>query len=196
MKIDHQQAEYTSTPIRTKKIVLWLAMVSMIMLFAGLTSAYMVRQAEGNWLKFELPGVFTASTIVIALSSVTMHLAVRSAKKGQIDMLRNLLMVTLTLGILFVALQFQGWKALVAENVFFSGSQSNPSGSFLYVLTGLHLAHLAGGILYLMFVLLVTIRNAQLFGPKNVLRVELCATFWHFLDGLWIYLFLFLLFVK
>jgi cytochrome c oxidase subunit 3 len=196
MKIDHQKAEYASTPLNTKKILLWLAMVSMIMLFAGLTSAYMVRQAEGNWLNFQLPGLFTASTIVLALSSITMQLGVRAAKKGKIDLLRNLLMVTLTLGILFVALQFQGWKALVHDNVFFGGTKSNPSGSFLYVLTGLHLAHLAGGILYLLYVLFVTIKNSQIFGPKNVLSVELCATFWHFLDGLWIYLFLFLLFVK
>lgn len=171
-------------------------MVSMIMLFAGLTSAYIVREAEGNWLEFDMPQSFTISTIILLLSSVTMYFAVKFARNGNILRLRNILGITLLLGLGFVLFQLLGWNELLKMNVFVGGSTSNPSGSFLYVLTGLHLAHLAGGLFYLAYVLLISIRNSKSFGPKNVLSVELCSTFWHFLDILWLYLFLFLLFAK
>lgn len=194
--IDNGIEQPTSTNLPTKKILLWIAMVSMIMLFGGLTSAYLVRQAEGNWLNFDLPKVFAISTGVLLLSSVSMNFARSSAKKGNTQSLRNALLVTLILGLTFVVLQFSGWKYLIAQNVFFAGKTANSAGSFLYVLTGLHLAHLAGGILYLMYSILVAIKNSQTFTPKNILTIELCAIFWHFLDGLWIYLFLFLNFAK
>jgi cytochrome c oxidase subunit III len=188
--------QQNSTRIPTKKILLWLAMVSMIMLFAGLTSAYIVRQAEGNWLEFDMPRTFSISTAVLLISSISMNRAVSFGRQGNMRKLRNALGITLILGLLFVLLQLVGWNELVKQGIFMGGSTANPSGSFLYVLTGLHLAHLAGGLFYLAYVLLISIRNARMFTARNLLSVELCSTFWHFLDGLWIYLFLFLLFAR
>ena len=186
----------TSTNIPTKKILLWLAMVSMIMIFAGLTSAYIVRQAEGNWLKFDLPKLFSVSTAIILFSSVSMNWALSSAKRGNIQAVKKGLGITLFLGLAFVVFQFLAWQELYSQHIIFGGKFANPAGSFLYVLTGLHIAHLLGGLIYLIVVLLTAIKQTKTFGIKNLLSIQLCATYWHFLDGLWIYLFLFLLFIR
>ncbi len=181
----------TYTKIPTFKILLWLAMVSMVMMFAGLTSGYIVRQAESNWQLFELPAIFYVSTALILLSSISMQWAFVAIKKDNLPQLRIGLMVTLGLGLGFAFTQFMSWSHLIDAGIFFTG---NPSGSFLYVLTGLHLAHLAGGILYLM---VVTARSIQgKYHSGYYLPVELCTIFWHFLDGLWIYLFIFLLITR
>jgi cytochrome c oxidase subunit 3 len=179
------------TKIPTSKILLWLSMVSMVMVFAGLTSGYIVRQAEGNWFVFELPQMFTYSTIVIVLSSVTMWWAVRSVRKGDLVAMRTSLAITLILGLGFCITQFWAWSDLVKMGIFFTG---NPSGSFLYVLSALHLAHLAGGILYMIIVTTNAFRG--LYSPENHLQIELCSTFWHFMDGLWVYLFIFLTMIR
>lgn len=184
-----EQETYTRIP--TFKLLLWLAMVSMIMMFAGLTSGYIVRQAESNWQVFELPALFYVSTLLILLSSVSMQWAFISVKRNNLRQLRTGLIITLGLGLAFAFAQFMSWSKLVEAGIFFTG---NPSGSFLYVLTGLHLAHLAGGVIYLM---VVTTRSIQgRYHSGFHLPVELCAIFWHFLDGLWIYLFLFLLMTR
>jgi cytochrome c oxidase subunit 3 len=179
------------TKIPTSKILLWLSMVSMVMVFAGLTSGYIVRQAEGNWFVFELPQMFTYSTIVIVLSSVTMWWALRSVRKGDLGAMRTSLAITLILGLGFCITQFWAWSDLVKMGIFFTG---NPSGSFLYVLSALHLAHLAGGILYMIIVTTNAFRG--LYSPENHLQIELCSTFWHFMDGLWVYLFIFLTMIR
>jgi|SRR5688572_17436133 len=181
----------TYTKIPTLKILLWLAMVSMVMIFAGLTSGYIVRQADGNWQIFDLPNIFYVSTIVIILSSISMQWAFMSVKKDNLAQLRTGLMITLGLGLTFSFTQFMAWSKLVDIGVFFVG---NPSGSFLYVLTGLHLAHLFGGIIYLMVLITRSIQGKYHSG--NYLPVELGTIFWHFMDGLWVYLFLFLLLVR
>jgi cytochrome c oxidase subunit 3 len=183
--------EETYSGIPTFKVLLWLAMVSMVMMFAGLTSGYIVRQAEANWTFFELPSVFYISTVFIFLSSISMHYALVSVKKNNLAGLRTGLIITLGLGLAFCFTQFTAWSKLVEMGVFFTG---NPSGSFLYVLTGLHLAHLFGGIIYLMVVSTRSIQGK--YNSENMLPVELCAIFWHFLDGLWIYLFVFLLMMR
>jgi cytochrome c oxidase subunit III len=181
----------TYTRIPTFKILLWLAMVSMVMLFAGLTSGYIVRQADGNWQEFDLPGMFYVSTVIIMLSSVSMQWGFNAIRKNRLAQLRISLMVTLGLGLAFTFSQFLAWSQLVNAGIFFTG---NPSGSFLYVLTGLHLAHLAGGIIFLMA---ITTRSIQArYNSKNYLPVELCTIYWHFLDGLWIYLLVFLMAVR
>ena len=183
--------ERTYTNISTFKILLWLAMVSMVMMFAGLTSGYIVRQAESNWFVFELPKVFYISTAFIIVSSISMQWALNAVKNNNLASLRIGLIVTFGLGLAFTFTQFTAWSALVKEGIFFTG---NPSGSFLNVLTGLHLAHLFGGMLYL---LIVSARSIQgKYHKGNMLPVELCAIFWHFLDGLWVYLFLFLLIIR
>lgn len=179
---------------KTAKPVLWLAMVSMVMLFAGLTSAYIVRQGQGNWLSFELPFQFYVSTGLILLSSVTMSMAQKGIKNGDPVKLTRFLAVTLLLGIGFVISQFLGWGELFDQKVFFAGNQSNASGSFLYALTGLHLAHLFGGIIMLIVTLAKSASNR--YSETNYIGVQLASIYWHFLDVLWIYLFLFLVFIR
>jgi cytochrome c oxidase subunit 3 len=184
----------TKGKIPSSKILLWLGIASIVILFAALTSAYIVREAEGNWVKFELPSLFYFSTACILLSSIFMNMAMVAARKNASKTVQTTLGVTLLLGILFISGQFLGWKALVHEGIFFAGNKSNPSGSFLYVITGLHVAHLVAGILYLIFVFSKSFKNQ--ITDKDLLRLELCATYWHFLGGLWVYLFLFLLFIR
>jgi len=171
-----------------KKFAMWLFIGSVVMLFASLTSAYIVRQAEGNWLYFELPGILSISTIVILVSSVTMQWAYWSAKKDSLQRVKTLVLMTTLLGVSFLVLQFYGWKDLVANQVYLVG---NPSGSFLYVITGLHGLHIISAIVYLMIVLVSTFRFQV--HSKNLLQMEMCTTYWHFLGGLWLYLFVFLL---
>lgn len=185
------QNNETYTGIPTGKIVLWIAIVSMIMMFAGLTSGYIVRQAEGNWFVFELPSVFYISTIFIVLSSVSMYYAMWAVKRNDLKALRTGLFITLGLGLAFAFTQFAAWSKLVDMGVYFVG---NPSGSFLYVISGLHLAHITGGIIYLMVVSVGAIKGKYHSG--SYLPLELCSTYWHFLDALWIYLFFFLLFIR
>ncbi len=171
-----------------KVFILWLFIVSVIMIFAALTSAYIVRQGEGNWYMFELPDVFYYSSVVILLSSATMQWAVASAKKDKIGKLKLAISLTAVLGFAFLVMQFYGWVALVGIDVYFVG---NPSGSFVYVLTGLHGLHLVSGVIYL-FVVLVQSFIYKVHA-KKMTNLEMCATYWHFLDALWIYLFVFLL---
>ncbi|HRH03369.1 MAG TPA: cytochrome c oxidase subunit 3 [Bacteroidia bacterium] len=179
---------------KTAKPMLYVAIGSMVMLFGGLTSAYVVRHAEGNWLVFTMPQAFYFSTALMLLSSLTMNFALMAAKKNNFTQIKQALVATLVLGIGFMICQFMGWSQLSAQKVFFAGKDSNASGSFFYVLTGLHLAHLLGGMLYLLAVNIKALKNK--YTAQNYLSLQLCATYWHFLDGLWIYLFFFLIFIS
>ncbi len=190
--MDHK-IEYTEQPkitlsMHPKKFALWLFMVSVVMLFAAFTSAYIVRQSEGNWLQFELPQAFWITSGIILLSSFTMHWAYLSAKKDNLETVKLAMGITTGLGIAFLIGQFFSWQALVEQNVYFVG---NPAGSFVYVFSGLHGFHLVGGVGFLLIVLFQTYRY-KVHG-KSLDQIEMCATYWHFLDGLWLYLFLFLL---
>jgi len=177
---------------KSAKPLLWISMISMAMIFAGLTSALVVRKAEGNWLEFDYPIWFYLSTVLIVISSLTMNWAKNSIKNGQIETAHKGFKWTIILGLGFALSQYLTWGALYDEGVYFTGPGSNASGSFLYVLTLLHLLHLAAGII----ALLVTTFKAKrgLYSSGNFIGVELCAIFWHFLDFLWLYLFLFLLY--
>ncbi|MCW3085789.1 MAG: heme/copper-type cytochrome/quinol oxidase, subunit 3 [Bacteroidetes bacterium] len=179
---------------KVAKPMLYLAMGSMFMIFAAFTSAYIVRQQKGDWLKFDVPQIFYISTAVILLSSVTMNWAVTSAKKNDLVNLKRASLITLLLGCGFVICQFFGWSVLFHERIVFAGKISNASGSFFYVITGIHLAHLLGGIIALFVVWIKS--TQQKYNSENLLGVSLCAIFWHFLDLLWIGLFLFLLFER
>lgn len=180
--------ENTKLNIRPIKFVLWLFIVASIMLFAAFTSSYIVRRTEGNWVEFEMPSMFMVSTAIIIASSVTMHWAYLSGKKLNFGSQKLGLWLTMLLGLAFLVCQYLSWQQLVAEKVFFVG---NPSGSFLYVISGLHGVHIFAGIAFLLAALVGVYRNvAQV---KNVLRLELASIFWHFLDILWIYLYVFLL---
>lgn len=171
-----------------KKFILWLFIVSIVMIFAGLTSAYIVRQGDGNWLEFSLPVELWYSSVIILLSSVSMQWAHYSAKKDNLNNLKIAMLITSLLGIAFVVSQFQVWEVLTAMQVKFSG---NPSGSFLYVLTGVHVFHLVTGILFVLIVLVQTFRYKV--HSRKMVQIDMCNTYWHFLDALWIYLFVFLL---
>jgi cytochrome c oxidase subunit 3 len=169
--------------------VLWLFMVASVMLFASFTSAYIVRRGEGNWLSFELPSLFTYNTVIIVLSSIFMQWAFFAAKKDELRTLRVTLFLTLALGITFTAGQWFAWKQLVANQIFLSGT---PSESFVYVISGMHFMHVVVGLFFLVFVLWQTFHFRV--HKKSTLSINLCATFWHFLGVLWIYLYFFLLF--
>ncbi|HEY8399970.1 MAG TPA: cytochrome c oxidase subunit 3 [Cytophagaceae bacterium] len=174
-----------------KKFALWLFLVTVVMIFAALTSAYIVRKGDGNWLNVEIPSIFWVNTLFIVTSSVTMHLAYLSAKKNNFGNLKLYIIITSILGISFLVGQFIGWGKLVDMGVFFGGKESNPAGSFVYVFTGLHGFHLISGVFVLLVVLVKSFRLEV--HSKNMTLIEMCATYWHFLDGLWVYLFIFLL---
>jgi cytochrome c oxidase subunit III len=174
-----------------KKFMLWLFIVSVIMIFAAWTSAYLVRQAEGNWMEFEMPSIFWFNSAVLLASSVFMHWAYVSAKKDNLGMLKIAILITFVLGMAFLVGQWIGWAQLVAINVYFGGPTSNPSGSFMYVLTGVHALHLISGLVVLLFALVAVFRYR--IHSKSMVQIEMCATYWHFLDVLWLYLFVFLL---
>lgn len=171
-----------------KKFALWLFIVSVCMVFASLTSAYIVRQAEGNWQIFELPPLFWITSVLILVSSFTMHGAYLAAKRDNLEMVKLGMIVTTLLGIGFLVGQVLAWGELVANNVYFVG---NPSGSFVYVLSGLHGLHIVGGVVFLAITLVAAFRFQV--HSKNLSLIEMCTTFWHFLDALWLYLFVFLL---
>ena len=171
-----------------KKFALWLFLVTVLMIFAALTSAYIVRQAEGNWLEYELPEIFWVTSGIVVLSSIAMQFAYFAAKKDNFIGLRIGMVATVLLGIGFLVGQWYSWVALVDREVFFVG---NPAGSFLYVFTGLHAVHLISGVIFLIIVLISTFRYKVHSQALNTL--EMATTYWHFLGGLWLYLFLFLL---
>jgi len=172
-----------------KKFSMWLFLLSVVMIFASLTSGYIVRKAEGNWVDFELPPIFWFTTAILLLSSVTHQLAFNHAKKDNLVQVKGWMFLTTLLGIGFLVTQWYAWVYLVNINVYFSGN--NVAGSFLYVLTGLHALHVISAII---FVLVITVRTFQFkVHSRNILGIELCTTFWHFLDALWIYLFIFLM---
>ena len=175
-----------------KKFALWLFMVSVIMIFGALTSAYIVRQAEGNWLDFEMPTMFWITSAMIFISSLTMHWAYLSAKHDRKETAKVAMTITVILGIGFLIGQWLGWNELVANGIYLVGRESSGvSGSFLYVISGLHGFHVISGVLFL---LVVSVNLYRLkIHSKNLSQIEMCTTYWHFLDGLWLYLFVFLL---
>ena len=176
---------------RTAKLLLYVSIGSIVMAFAGLTSAYVVTKGSGAGLTFDLPAVFYYSTAIILISSLTINMALVAARKNNFQQITMWLVVTFALGLAFMFTQYSAWSELYQNKIYFAGRQSNAAGSFLYVITGLHLAHLAGGLLYLIGVIVRS--SKQQFDAQNHLKLKLCAIYWHFLDILWIYLFVFLL---
>jgi cytochrome c oxidase subunit 3 len=172
-----------------KKFALWLFLATVVMLFAALTSAYIVKRADGSWREFELPGIFIFTSIAVVLSSLTMHGAYLAARKDNLGMVKTLVVVTAILGITFLIGQVVGWSQLLAEKVHFSGG--NTSESFVYLLTGLHGAHLISAIIFLIIVLVAVFRFQV--HSRRLNQLEMCVTYWHFLGGLWIYLYIFML---
>lgn len=174
-----------------KKFALWLFIVSVCMLFGAWTSAYLVKRAEPGWSSFELPSQFWFNTGLIILSSVTMVWAHRSAKRDELEKTKLALGLTIVLGVAFLVGQLLAYDKLIEMNYYFAGSGSNSSGSFVYVLTGFHGLHIISGIIVLIVALVATFKFKV--HSRNMLRMELCSTYWHFLGALWLYLFVFLI---
>ncbi|WP_395058449.1 heme-copper oxidase subunit III [Flavobacterium sp.] len=187
--------EHNERKARSYKLLLLFAMISMFMMFAGLTSAYLVSSSRKDWIHtMVLPSAFTISTILIILSSITMHFAKNAIQRDDRKNTTLFLLGTLVLGIAFIFFQFNGFSQVVEMGYFFTGSESTVTSSFLYVLTILHLAHLVAGLISLLIIIYNHFK--QKYNSTQSTGIELGAMFWHFLDILWVYLFLFLYFVK
>jgi cytochrome c oxidase subunit 3 len=172
------------------QILLWVGIASIIMAFAGLTSAYIVKKSQANWLDFDLPKLFWFSTVVILISSFTIQMALKKYKEGQQNQYQGFLFLTAILGVAFLLFQIQGFKELEASNIALVGPRSNSAGSFLLVITGFHMLHMVGGVIALILMSFKAYFSKN--KTFNALPVELLSTYWHFVDILWIYLFVFL----
>ncbi|MDX1941352.1 MAG: cytochrome c oxidase subunit 3 [Saprospiraceae bacterium] len=181
-------SEYRSSKIHPKKFGLWIACASITMMFTAFSSAYMVRQAQGNWLEFNLPNIFFVSTLVIVLSSVTLQGAYLAFKRENEALYKGLLLATFILGVAFLILQYEGWLAMRDIGIELT---TNPSGSFIYVISGVHAAHILGGVAALAIALIHAFVLKYRVTSARKLRFELTLTYWHFVDFLWIYLFIF-----
>jgi cytochrome c oxidase subunit III len=183
--------EHKSRSDRSYKLLLLFAMISMIMMFAGLTSAFVVSKSRADWLKdFQLPTAFFYSTLVIIGCSITFHLAKKAIQKDNQRATTSFLLATFALGILFVVLQFVGFGQIVESGYYFTGAESSITTTFLYIVTVVHLLHLAGGLIALCVIVFKQLKGK--YNASQTLGIELGAMYWHFLDLLWIYLFLFL----
>lgn len=170
------------------KFTLWVGLASIVMMFAGLTSAYIVKRSQPNWITFEFPVTFWYSTAVILISSLTMQMALRDFKQREMGKYKKLITLTALLGMLFIVLQIVGFSNLWHRGTTLEGSGG---GQFLYVIASLHILHVLGGVLALLIMFF------KAFGVKkknyNATPVEVMSTYWHFVDLLWIYLFVFFL---
>ncbi len=172
------------------KFTLWVAIGSIVMMFAGLTSAFIVKSNQTNWNTVTLPKAFWISTVVILISSLTLQMALRSFKQREMSKYRSLIGITLILGAAFVAFQWIGFQGLWAQNITFKGAGA---GQFLYVIFGLHTLHVIGGIITLLVMFIKAfIGKVKLYSS---VPVEVMAIYWHFVDILWIYLLLFFLII-
>ena len=177
---------------KAKKMMLWVGMISMAMTFAGLTSAYVVSSSRADWLsQFEMPDAFAISTLIILLSSISFFLAKRALLSQNIKQAKILVLTTFLLALTFVYFQFKGFGDIIAQGYYFTGAESSITTSFLYVLVLLHLAHLFAGMVILAVVYVRLLQGK--YYCSNPLGFELAHLFWHFLDVLWIYLYLFVL---
>jgi cytochrome c oxidase subunit III len=174
-----------------KKFALWLFIASVVMLFGAWTSAYIVKRGEPGWSSFELPSLFWINTGIVLLSSVAMFWAQRSARRDNLEMTKVGITVTLLMGIAFLIGQLQAWDQMTAMGYYFTGMGSNTSSSFIYVLSGFHGLHIIGGLVFLLIVLVKTFKLKV--NSKNMISIEMCSVYWHFLSLLWLYLFVFLI---
>jgi cytochrome c oxidase subunit III len=185
-------AEVVSTQrkkIHPHKFTLWVAMGSIIMMFAGLTSAYIVKGTLPGWTTIEIPRIFYYSTAVILLSSLTIQLALKNFKERKMPQYRRMITITALLGILFIALQITGFSKLLESGVALSGGAG--AGQFLYIIFGLHALHVLGGVIALLVMFLRAFSSRiRSYDPVSI---EIASTYWHFVDLLWIYLFVFFL---
>jgi cytochrome c oxidase subunit III len=179
--------------IHPYKFNLWLGLAGIIMMFAGLTSAYIVKRSQAGWESFKLPGIFLYSTIVIMVSSITIQIALKAFREREMARYRMFFAVTGILGVLFVLMQISGFYQFEAQGMKMIGIGSNPAYSFVLAIAGLHIVHVLGGVIALIIIFF------KAFGSKtrnyNSVPIEIIATYWHFVDLLWVYLFVFFSFL-
>ncbi|MDP4283318.1 MAG: heme-copper oxidase subunit III [Bacteroidota bacterium] len=173
------------------KYVLWIGLASIVMMFAGLSSAYIVKRNQANWLTFDIPLIFWYSTAVIVLSSITILLSRKAFLDRNMKLYKRWLGVTLLLGIAFVLMQYLGFVQLWDSGITVS---RNVSFSFLYVIVGLHALHVFGGIVALLVIYLRSFRSR--IKNYSAVPIDLMNTYWHFVDFLWIYLLIFLVMIR
>ena len=189
------ELEYKSRQNRSYKLLLLFAMISMTMMFAGLTSAFVVSKSRRDWLSnFEIPTAFYLSLIAIILCSVTFHFAKKSIQKNDRKTTTILLLATLVSGLFFVYSQLHGFQVFFQNGLVPVGPSSKITITFFYVIVMVHLAHLTGGIIALLIIIYNHFK--QKYNSSQYVGIELGAMYWHFLDLLWIYLFFFLYFFK
>jgi cytochrome c oxidase subunit 3 len=176
--------------IHPHKFTLWVAIGSILMMFAGLTSAFIVKSNQTSWISIDIPVIFWVSTAVMLLSSLTIQLSLRSFKQREMGRYRSLIAVTLLLGVAFIFFQWMGFQDLWKQNITFRGSGA---GQFLYVIFGLHAIHVLGGVIALLVIF------AKAFGSRvkiySSVSLEVAASYWHFVDLLWLYLLVFFLII-
>lgn len=177
--------------------VVWLLIVASVMLFLAFGSAYLVHKGDGMannaWLEFELPVQFWISAIIVAVSSVFMQLAYKAAKNDDVYRIPALLTITLICGIGFCISQFFGWLNLIDRGLYLSNKEAGEiSASFIYVISAVHFLHIIGGLV-LLTVGIVRASTLKIH-KKNLVFINICKTYWHFLGLLWILLILFLYF--
>ena len=176
--------------IHPQKLLMWLCLGSIIMLFTALLSAYIYKQSSGNWEYVELPFSFVYNTVIIILSSVCFQLSLVNYKKGANVKGRNFIVFTLFLGLFFLLGQYISWKEMMANNIYLIDPRS-VSGSFVYILTGLHALNIIGGVIPLIWLNYKALKKA--INSASTLGLEITLTYWHFLGALWLYIYLFLL---
>lgn len=193
--MDLTQGTLEEKNIRAKKMMLWFGIGSLIMSFAGLTSAVVVSSKRPDWLKdFQLPEAFLISTIIIIISSLSLILAKRALKANNWQKTTIWLLLTLLLGIAFIGSQFIGFGQIIDLGYNFTGPTSNVTMSFIYIIAVAHIFHVVAGLISLLVVIYNQFNHK--YNASKMLGFELSATFWHFVDGLWLFLFLFLYFFR
>ncbi len=180
---------------RAKKMMLWFGIASLIMGFAGWTSAYIVSSSREDWIKeLELPSYFYISTVIILISSITYIFAQNAVKSDKNKIAMNWLLVTLILGIAFIVFQFNGFSQMVSQGYYFTGPTSNIKMSYVFLIAMVHIVHVLAGMISLLVVMYNQYKEK--YTGKEFLGMSLGSTFWHFLGILWVYLILFMTFVR
>ena len=190
-----QQLRKTVHPHR---FMMWLSMASIVMLFAGFTSAYIVKHADTNvWKSIELPSLFWVSTTLILASSFSVFFAVRAFHRNNVKAYRNMLALTFVLGAGFLLSQWMAWQEMLVLSERKIGDEV--AADFLFVISGAHFLHAAGGVIAMGVLFILALRHYRTpedalmlnLHPEKVPGIELAATYWHFVDALWLYLFIF-----
>jgi cytochrome c oxidase subunit 3 len=176
--------------IHPHKFTLYVAIASILMMFAGLTSAYIVKRNQAGWEEVETPVYFWLSTVVILVSSLTIQLALRAFKQKAMMQYRRLVGVTLILGVAFLVFQLLGFSWMWERGVHFRGASA---GQFLYIIAGLHGLHVLGGVVVLAIMFLKAFFGRTI--NYNTSGIEVASTYWHFVDALWLYLLIFFVWI-